>query len=188
MNVIPAEEFGRTYNRPVKPPHLTHNQGKRHNHILFLCPLSLVSFISCSSVDLERDPTLTEDRLVRLVGKKMDAKWEVFATHLRVERNVREGIHSECLGNVTRCFSEVTDRWLSGEEGTGDLPRTWDTVFNVLKVTGYPLLVQDIKNTLTENQVCVLVVRTHAPMHARTQVRTHTHSCSTYNPHLSGYM
>ena len=136
-----------------------------------------MSFISCSSVDLERDPTLTEDRLVCLVGKKMDAKWEVFATHLRVERNVREGIHSECLGNVTRCFSEVTDRWLSGEKGTGDLPRTWDTVFNALKLTGYPLLVQDIKNTLAENQVCVLVVRTHAHMHAR--VRTHTHVLHT---------
>ena len=67
MNVIPAEESGRTYNSPVKPPHLAHNQGKRHNHILFLCPLCLLSLICCSSVDLERDPTLTEDRLVSLV-------------------------------------------------------------------------------------------------------------------------
>ena len=97
-----------------------------------------MSFICCSSVDLERDPTLTEDRLVRLVGKKMDTKWEVFATHLRVERNVREGIHSECLGNVTRCFSELTDRWLFREEGTGDLPFTWDTVFIDLRQRGQP--------------------------------------------------
>ena len=55
----------------------------------------------------------------------------MFATQLCVERNKREGIHSECLGNVTCCFSEVTDRWLSGEEGTGDLRRTWDKVFDV---------------------------------------------------------
>ena len=105
MDVIPAEESRKTFNRPVKPSHLAHNQGKRHNHILFLCPLRPVTFISCSTVDLERDLTLTEDRLVRLVGKKMDAKWEVFATHLRVERNMREGIHSQCLGIVTYCFN-----------------------------------------------------------------------------------
>ena len=83
----------------------------------------------------------------------MDAKWEVFATHLHVERNVREGIHSEVLGNVTRCFGEVTDRWLSGGKGTGDLPRTWDTVFNALRRAGQRGLVQDIQDALTENQV-----------------------------------
>ena len=127
-----------------------------------------MSNISCSSVDLEADPTLTQDRLVRLVGKKMDAKWEVFATHLRVERNVREGIHSEFLGNVTRCFSEVTGRWLSGEEGTGDFPRTWDTVFGALRRTGQPGLVHDIQDALTKNQVNYL--RTH------TLTRTHTHT------------
>ena len=140
--MIPAEESRRAYNRPVKPPHLAHNQGKRHNHILFLCPLCPLSFICFSSVDLERNPTLTEDRLVRLIGKKMDTKWEVFATHLRVERNVKEGIHSELLGIVRFCFGEVTGRWLSRGEGTGDLPRTWDTVFDALRQTGYPLLVR----------------------------------------------
>ena len=46
----------------------------------------------------------------------MDAKWEAFATHLHVERNVREGICSLCFGNVTHCFSDVTDTCLEEKE------------------------------------------------------------------------
>ena len=100
--------------------------------------------------EFERDPTLTEGKLVQLVEKIVDAKWEVFATHLRVERNVREAIHSQCHCHGTRCFSEMTSRWLSGEDGTGDLPRTWDTVFDALNLMGYPFLVEDVKEALSE--------------------------------------
>ena len=99
-----------------------------------------------------RDHTLTEDRLLRLVGVHMDARWDEFATHLHVERNVREGVYRQCLGNVRHCFIEVTGRWLSGEVGTGERPRTWETVFDALTATGYPLLVRDVKEALSKEQ------------------------------------
>ena len=100
----------------------------------------------------DRDHTLTEDRLLQLVGVHMDAKWDEFATHLHVERNVREGVNRHCLGNVRHSFLEVTGRWLSGEVGTGECPRTWETVFDALTATGYPLLVGDVKEALSKEQ------------------------------------
>jgi hypothetical protein len=100
----------------------------------------------------DRDHTLTEDRLLRLVGVHMDAKWNEFATHLHVEWNVREGVRKQYVGDVRDCFIEVTGRWLSGEVGTGERPRTWETVFDALRATGYPLLVRDVKEALSKEQ------------------------------------
>ena len=78
----------------------------------------------------------------------MCARWKEFSEHLHVKRNIIDSVHQQCLGIVENCFLKVTDRWLCGEEGTGDLPRTWDTVFDALSLTGYPLLVEDIKESL----------------------------------------
>ena len=97
-------------------------------------------------IDFEIDPTLTKDRLVQLVGGIIHTKWEMFATHLKVERERIEGI--QCHGIVTDCFSAVTSMWLSCESGTGNLPRTWDTVFDALKLTGYPDLVDHVQEEL----------------------------------------
>ena len=80
----------------------------------------------------------------------MDAKWNEFATHLNVEWNMREGVKMQCLGNVRRCFIEVTGRWLSGEVGTGERPRTWETVFDALRAIEFPVLVGDVKEALSK--------------------------------------
>ena len=104
------------------------------------------------------DPTLTKDKLVQLVGEILYAEWEIFATHLQVERERREGICTQCHGDVTDCFIAVTSRWLSCEPGTGNLPRTWDTVFDALKLTGYPNLVDHVIEELASEchpgQIC----------------------------------
>ena len=61
-------------------------------------------------------------------------------------------VRKDCGGEVKGCFLEVTERWLSGEDDTGDLPRTWETVFDALKQTGFPLLVREVKEQLSEEQ------------------------------------
>ena len=104
--------------------------------------------MSCLYIDFEIDPTLTKDKLMQLVGGIIYAKWEMFATHLQVERERREGIYAQCHGIVTDCFVAVTSIWLSCESGTGNLPRTWDTVFDALKLTGYPDLVDHVQEEL----------------------------------------
>ena len=103
-------------------------------------------------VGFQRDPSLTEDKLLRLVGKKLCADWEQFAIFLSVERNVIKVVHRNCPFDATLCFIEVTSRWLSGEDGTGERPRTWETVFDALRLTGYPLLVEDVKEALSKEQ------------------------------------
>ena len=103
-------------------------------------------------VGFQRDQSLTEEKLLRLVGKKMDARWEEFAEHLHVEWNMIKGVRRNCPYDVTVCFIEVTSRWLSGEDGTGERPRTWETVFDALRLTGHPLLVEEVKEALSKEQ------------------------------------
>ena len=82
----------------------------------------------------------------------MCARWKEFSEYLHVKRNIIDSVHQQCLGIVENCFLKVTDRWLAREEGTGDLPRTWDTVLDALRLTGYPLLVEDIKESLMKDR------------------------------------
>ena len=82
----------------------------------------------------------------------MDARWNEFATHLNVEWNMREGVRKQYVGDVRDCFIEVTGRWLSGVVGTGERPRTWETVFDALTATGYTLLVEVVKEVLSKEQ------------------------------------
>ena len=103
-------------------------------------------------VGFQRDPSLTEDKLLRLVGKKMCADWEQFAIFLNVEWNTRKTIIKQCHGTLEDCFIEVTGRWLSGEDGTGERPRTWETVFDALRQTKLPLLVEEVKEALSKEQ------------------------------------
>ena len=103
-------------------------------------------------VGFQRDQSVTEEKLLRLVGKKMGASWEEFALFLLVERNVIQVVRRNFPFDATLCFIEVTGRWLSGEDGTGERPRTWETVFDALRLTGYPLLVEEVKEALSKEQ------------------------------------
>ena len=91
---------------------------------------------------------LTVDKLLRLVGVKICGRWREFSEHLHVEWHIVDSVHIQNAGIVETCFIRVADRWLAREEGTGDLPRTWDTVFNALKLTGYSYLVDDVRETM----------------------------------------
>ena len=93
---------------------------------------------------------LTEASLWNLVGRKMHSRWKEFAVHLHVETRITDVVYKQCLAIVEDCFKELTRRWLHSGDGTGDLPRTWETVFKALRLTGFPLLVEDIREALSK--------------------------------------
>ena len=82
----------------------------------------------------------------------MYSRWKEFSVYLHVETRITNEVYKRCLAIVEDCFIEMTHRWLCGEEGTGDLPRTWKTVFEALKLTGFPLLVKDVREALLQGK------------------------------------
>ena len=90
----------------------------------------------------------------------MCAQWKEFAVHLRVDLNTRRLISQKCQNIGEDCFKELTRRWLCSGDGTGDLPRTWETVLQALKLsmTGFPLLVEDVREALSKGEEHLLTV------------------------------
>ena len=103
--------------------------------------------ISVLFVVLQMKPT--EEELARFVGSQMCAEWNTFSVYLGVQKHVRDKVCYNCPRMAEDCFIEVVGRWLSYEDGTGINCRTWETVFSALKGAGYPLLVEEVKQKLS---------------------------------------
>jgi GTPase SAR1 family protein len=99
---------------------------------------------------IERDPELTEDRLLQLVGKHIGARWKEFAENLNVDRNTIDAVYNQNLANTTNSFIEVMGKWLRCEYGTGELSRTWKTVSEAARLSGFPNVVEDMKEALSK--------------------------------------
>ena len=73
----------------------------------------------------------------------MDAQWRVFGTFLYVQPAIMDRI-SKDESNVTLCMLQLVEKWLVSEKGTGDLPRTWQTVVQAVKNTGKMQLAEQL--------------------------------------------
>ena len=87
----------------------------------------------------------------------MASKWKLFAHHLKVERDFIQLIEKACLdssggfygqGMLKECLYTVLEAWLSEEEGTDDLPRTWDTIVTVLENCGFHTLAESLRKQI----------------------------------------
>ena len=93
----------------------------------------------------------SEERLVQLVGSQMCAKWNMFSLYLGVQKHVRDEVSHNCQRMAKSCFMEVVGRWLSSAGGTGDSPRTWETVFSALGDIGHAPLAEEVKQKLFQS-------------------------------------
>ena len=53
-------------------------------------------------------------------------------------------IESSKRGKPEDCMLDLLERWTSNEEGTGTLPRTWQTIVDAVKKTGLPKIAEDV--------------------------------------------
>ena len=91
---------------------------------------------------------IIKDDLIRLIGLKTCVKWSEFSLYLDIEKHIREEVSLNCHRVAKDCFIEVVGRWLSHKDGTGDKPRTWETVFSTLCDMGQSHLVEEVKAEL----------------------------------------
>ena len=91
---------------------------------------------------------IIKDDLIRLIGLKACVKWSEFSLYLGIEKHVRDEVSHNCHRVAKDCFIEVVGQWLSHEDGTGDSPRTWETVFSALRDMGQSHLVEEVKAEL----------------------------------------
>ena len=85
------------------------------------------------------------------------SKWKLFAQCLKVERDFIQVIEEACLDSCSRfyghgilkeCLYRVLEEWLCEEEGTGDLPRTWDTIVTALESCSISTLAESLRKQI----------------------------------------
>ena len=75
--------------------------------------------------------------IIEALDRKLDAQWRHFGTFLHVKYQIMNIIDRNNRGRPEDCMLELLDRWLSKEDGTGTLPRTWPTIVDAVKKSGY---------------------------------------------------
>ena len=75
--------------------------------------------------------------ILEALNHKLDAQWRLFGTFLHVDYQLMETIKTGSGGRLNECMLDLVGRWISKEEGTGDLPRTWQTVVDAVKKAGF---------------------------------------------------
>ena len=81
--------------------------------------------------------------VIQALNQRLDAQWRHFGTHLRVESAILDGIETNKSNERDRML-QLVEKWLAHENGTGDLPRTWETMVQAVKDAGNRLLAKQL--------------------------------------------
>ena len=82
--------------------------------------------------------------IVEALNHQLDAKWRHFGTFLRVDYQTMNIIETSLRGKPEDCMLDLLGRWTSNQAGTGTLPRTWQTVVEAVKSTGFPVIAENL--------------------------------------------
>ena len=108
-----------------------------------MCFTAHVTYLSLS-------PLATD--IVEALDHQLDARWQHFGAFLRLDYQIMEAIKTGNGGNPEDCMLDLLGKWTSNQAGTGALPRTWQTVVEAVKKTGFGVIAKKlaIKHGLTQ--------------------------------------
>ena len=88
----------------------------------------------------------------------MASKWKLFALHLKVDWDFVVIIEEQCPdssnrfygkhGRLKQCLHYLLEEWLYEQKGTGDLPRTWDTIVTALESCRISSLAESLRRQI----------------------------------------
>ena len=78
------------------------------------------------------------------LDNQLDAQWREFGTYLSVEPFSMDSI-SKDYSDVESCIMQLVVKWVLHDIGTGDHPRTWQTVVLAVKHTGQGRLAEQLE-------------------------------------------
>ena len=78
--------------------------------------------------------------IVKAIGYQLNAKWKHFGTHLRVDHALMDAVNMDNFGKTDYCMLDLVNKWVGCHYGTGDRPRTWQTVVEAVRDCGFKQL------------------------------------------------
>ena len=81
--------------------------------------------------------------VIEALRQQVDAKWRHFGTFLHFEPALMDTIETDNKGS-TDCMLDLVTKWVTHCDGTGRLPRTWETVVKAVKGSGRGKLAEEL--------------------------------------------
>ena len=85
--------------------------------------------------------------VLEALGQKVDSKWRHFGTYLHFDSSLLDTIDSDNRKISTDCMLDLVTKWVDEYEGSGNLPRTWQTVVEAVSKTGCGKLAEELAKT-----------------------------------------
>ena len=82
--------------------------------------------------------------VLEALGQEVNAKWRHFGTFLRFEPSLMDTIEKDNNKSVTDCMLDLVTKWVGQYEGSGGLPRTWQTVVEAVRKSGCGVLAEEL--------------------------------------------
>ena len=131
-SVVPVSDDAATLTPPT-PPSL---EPAGESVIELQCALLHIQFV------LPFSPLATD--IIEALDHQLDAKWWHFGIFLHVDYQLMKAIDAGDGGNPEDCMLDLLGKWTSNQAGTGTLPRTWQTVVEAVKETGFGAIADNL--------------------------------------------
>ena len=89
---------------------------------------------------------LSSSDILSELKDEVDPKWKLFGVYLGVDPTTIASIDKDNKG-VSDCMLSLVSLWVKERSGTGDNPRTWETVVKAVKATGSDGLAKGLAKT-----------------------------------------
>ena len=89
------------------------------------------------------DNVVSMTDVIQALQHQVDARWRHFGTFLRFDPALMDTIDVDKKGSAD-CMLELVTMWVSFHDGTGQLPRTWQTVVDAVKGSGRGKLAEEL--------------------------------------------
>ena len=89
--------------------------------------------------------------VIEALGQKLDSKWRHFGTFLCFEPSLMYTIQSDNSRSVTDCMLDLVIKWVDCYEGSGDLPRTWQTIVKAVRKLGERKIAEELAKKYGES-------------------------------------
>ena len=74
---------------------------------------------------------------------RVNKHWKRFGNSLRFDPTLMEKIEANNRKSAD-CMLDLVTKWVRKDEGTGGLPRTWETVIKAVKASGHKQLAKEL--------------------------------------------
>ena len=81
--------------------------------------------------------------ITEALDHQIDAHWNHFGNSLRFHPTLMGTIKADNR-DCADCMLDLVTKWVSRDDGTGDLPRTWETVVKAVKASGHKQLAEEL--------------------------------------------